>query len=60
MEVEDRKLEESEALISKRVSKGASKYEGKSPLKCVSCNNIGYFSSRCLERALMHMPRKIC
>lgn len=54
IEEEEQELEKLEALISKRLPKGAGKYEEKLPLKCFSCNKIGHFASRCLER----VPRK--
>lgn len=41
---------ELEAMISRRLPKDASKYEVKLHLKYFSCNKIGHFSSRCLER----------
>lgn len=50
MEDEEKEHEELEALIARRLPKGVNKYEGKLPLKCFSCNKIGHFASRCLER----------
>lgn len=37
-------LEELEELISRRLPKGASKYEGKLSLKYFSCNKIRHFA----------------
>lgn len=50
IEEEEREIKELEALIFIRLPKGVDKYEGKLPLKCFSCNKIGYFSSRCPKR----------
>lgn len=50
IEEQERELDDLEALIAQRLPKGASKYDGKLPLKCFTCNKIGHFASRCLER----------
>lgn len=49
MRKEDEEIEQLESLFSRRVPKGStgSKYEGKAPFKCFSCNKIGHFASRC-------------
>lgn len=59
IEKEERELEELEALIARRIPKGpiGSKYEGKVPFKCFSCNEIGHFASRCPERATRNHER---
>lgn len=49
IEEEEKDLKELKALISKRLPKGADKYEGKLPLKYFSCNKIGHFASKCPE-----------
>lgn len=46
MEEQERELEDLEALIPRRLPKGASKYEGKLQLKYFSCNKIGHVASR--------------
>lgn len=53
IERENKEIEELEALIARRIPKGlvGSKYEGKVPFKCFSCNKIGHFASRCPKRA---------
>lgn len=38
---------EFEALLAKRLPKGTSKYRGKLPLKCFSCNWIGHIAINC-------------
>lgn len=43
-------MDDREALLAHRLPKGADKYDGKLPLTCFSCNKIGRFASRCLER----------
>lgn len=50
MEEQKGELDELETLIAWRLPKEAGKYDGKLPLKCLSCNKIGHFSSRCPER----------
>ncbi|GLJ10717.1 hypothetical protein SUGI_0133680 [Cryptomeria japonica] len=52
MKREEDDFEKLEALFVRRVPKGpvGSKYEGKEPFKYFSCNKIGHFASRCLER----------
>ncbi|GLJ49493.1 hypothetical protein SUGI_1048630 [Cryptomeria japonica] len=47
---QERELDDLEALIAWRLPKGVSKYDGKLPLKCFTCNKIGHFASRCPER----------
>lgn len=59
IEEEERKLDELEALIVKRVTRGEGKCKGKLPLKCFSCNKIGHFVSRCLERVPKPRPNKL-
>lgn len=40
MEEKEIELDDLEALIAQRLSKGAGKYDGKFPLKCISCNKV--------------------
>lgn len=40
-------LMEFEALLAKRLPRGTSKYKGKLPLKCFSCNKIGHITTNC-------------
>lgn len=58
IEEEERYLEEIEALIAKRLPKGASKYEWKLPLKCFPYNKTRDFASRCLKRVPKPRPNK--
>lgn len=38
---------EFEDLLDKRLPRGTSKYKGKLPLKCLSCNKIGHIAANC-------------
>ncbi|GLJ31034.1 hypothetical protein SUGI_0620880 [Cryptomeria japonica] len=44
---EEQEKDEIEALLAKILPRGKGKYKGKLPLKCFSCNKIGYIPSRC-------------
>src|SRR5271154_3436090 len=46
----DDDLEELEALMARRLSRGKGKFKGKLPIICFSCNKVGHIAARCPDK----------